>query len=129
MPKLRRLQDLLEGAVDRPEILRAARAQRVLRQWNEVVGPLLADKVQPDRYDHGTLWVAAVGSAWAQEIRLRQDTILERLNQLAEERSLFLQIRAGVRPARKAWKPTDRHRKDDTELPPEDPGTDLTRPE
>lgn len=103
MPRLRRVQDLLEGAVERPEVLRAARAQRALRHWPEAVGPLLAEKAQPDRYDHGTLWVATSGSAWAQEIRLRQETILARLNQLAGERSLFLQLRAGVRPARRAW--------------------------
>ena len=100
---MRRLGDLLGSAVDRSEVLRAARAQRIIRKCPEFVGPVLAEKCLPDRYDHGTLWVGAVGNAWAQEIRFQADTILDRMNEAAGER-LFIKMRVGTRPVQREWK-------------------------
>ncbi|RYG36911.1 DUF721 domain-containing protein, partial [bacterium] len=84
-------------AIERPEILRAARAGLVLDEWTEVVGDFLAAKSRPDRYDRGTVFVAVSGSAWAQELRMRKDEILEKLREIAGEPSLFINIRFGVR--------------------------------
>lgn len=98
--KPRLLSELLDQALNRPEVLRTSRAQRVMRLWVEVVGPSLAERCVPDRFDKGTLWIAASGNAWAQEIRFHKDTILARLNELASE-SLFHDMRVGTRPPRK----------------------------
>jgi predicted nucleic acid-binding Zn ribbon protein len=95
-----KLSDLLAGAIDQTEILRSARAQTVMRHWETVVGPLLAEKTHPDRFEGGTVWVSAVGSAWAQELKLHQELVLGRLNELAGERALFKDLRVGVRPPR-----------------------------
>ncbi|MCU0315036.1 MAG: DUF721 domain-containing protein [Fimbriimonadaceae bacterium] len=97
---MKRLSEVLAGSLDRPEVLKAAKAQMVMRRWEEVVGPTLAEHCQPERYDHGTVWVRASGSAWAQEIRTRQEDIVSRLNQLAQESGLFMNLRVGVRPWR-----------------------------
>ena len=75
-----------------------ARAQRVLRDWAAIVGPQMAERSYPDRYDRGTVWVAVEGSAWAQELRMIKDVILSRLEQKADETGLFLDVRFGVRP-------------------------------
>lgn len=87
-------------AVENAEVLRAARAGTVLRRWEEVVGELLATKSVPDRYDKGTVWVATQGSAWAQELRLMKPQILERMEAMASERGMFIDVRFGVRPPR-----------------------------
>ena len=87
-------------AVENAEVLRAARAATVLRHWEEVVGPLLASKSVPDRYDKGTVWVAAQSSEWAQELRMMSAYILERLESMAGERGMFVDVRFGVRPSR-----------------------------
>lgn len=100
---MRRASDVLGGAVDRPELLRLARAQAALRKWSEAVGPTLASKSVPDNYDHGTVWVAASGAAWANEIRLNQGTILARLNEIAGEAGLFVQLRVGNRKPNPKW--------------------------
>jgi predicted nucleic acid-binding Zn ribbon protein len=71
-----------------------------VRQWVSVVGEALAGKATPERFERGTLWVAATGSAWAQEIALRKEVILERLNGLAGER-LFEDLRVGTREPRR----------------------------
>jgi predicted nucleic acid-binding Zn ribbon protein len=89
---------LLGDALDRDEVVRTARAQIVLRRWNEVVGDAMAERSQPERFDRGTVWVAVTGSAWAQELRMQKDRILARLRSLADDPSLFENIRFGVRP-------------------------------
>lgn len=107
---MKRLSDLLTGALEQKEILRTARAQAVLRRWAEVVGVVLAEKAVPERFERGTVWVAAVGSAWAQEIALRKELILGRTNDMAGE-ELFLDLRAGAKEPRR-------------DLSREDPGGD-----
>src|SRR5688572_33369705 len=78
--------------------MRKARAQRILRRWEEAVGKGLASKSWPDRYERGTVWVAVQGSAWAQELRMIKDRILEKLSEMAGEPGLFVDVRFGVRP-------------------------------
>lgn len=89
---------MLGGAIAQAEVLRAARAQRALRSWPQVVGPGLASRSHPERYERGTVWVAVEGSAWAQELRMIKDVIIDRLEQHAGERGLFIDVRFGVRP-------------------------------
>ena len=93
---MRHVARVLPRAVENAEVLRAARAAAALRRWEEAVGPLLATKSVPDRYDRGTVWVATQGSAWAQELRLMKPLILERLEAMVGERGMFLDVRFGV---------------------------------
>jgi predicted nucleic acid-binding Zn ribbon protein len=94
---MRRIRTVVPDAIGRSEVIRTARAQRALRQWQEVVGDHLAKRSHPDRYTQGTVWVAVEGSAWAQELRLMKPKILERLGNIAGDPSLFRDVRFGVR--------------------------------
>lgn len=98
---MRKLSNMLGAAVAREEVLRAARAQKILKDWGAVVGAALAERSHPDRYDHGTVWVAVESSTWAQELRMRKDTILSRLTEKAGDPALFQDVRFGVRPIRR----------------------------
>ncbi|MCO5296282.1 MAG: DUF721 domain-containing protein [Fimbriimonadaceae bacterium] len=109
---MRQIRDVMGGAIERAEVLRAARAQRVLRRWNEVVGEELAKRSWPDRYERGTVWVAVKGSAWASELRLMKERILKGLDELAGERGLFEDVRFGDRTVREGLEPAE---------PPEEP--------
>ncbi len=97
---MKRISEVLVEAIEGKEVLRAARAQVVMKRWGEAVGATLASNSTPDNYDHGVLWIAASGSAWAHELRLRQETILSRLNEMADEPGLFEQLRIGSRKPR-----------------------------
>jgi hypothetical protein len=99
------IQNLLNSAVIPPEVLKASRAISVMRKWELVVGKEMANRSWPERFDHGTLWVAVTGSAWAQELRMQKDEILARLNIIAEEPGLFMNARFGVRPLNKKEAP------------------------
>jgi predicted nucleic acid-binding Zn ribbon protein len=92
---------MLKEAVARDEVLKASRAQQVLRDWDSIVGTGLASRSHPDRYDHGTVWVAVESSAWAQELRMSKETILAKLREKSSEGGLFQDIRFGVRPIHK----------------------------
>jgi len=98
METVDRIIDMIAAAVEDKEVLRAARAQRILRRWPEIVGDLLAEKSWPDRYDHGLVWVAVTDAAWAQEMRMIREGLLDRMRQMAGEPSLFTDLRFGVRP-------------------------------
>jgi predicted nucleic acid-binding Zn ribbon protein len=105
--KVKRVEQMLGQAIGREEVLRMARAQRVLREWPAIVGAGLAGRSHPVRFERGTVWVAVEGSAWAQELRMIKDVILDRLEQKAGERGLFLDIRFGVRPLPTPEKPEE----------------------
>lgn len=95
---MRKVDKVLPKAVTHGEALRTARAQAILRDWEEIVGEALAKRSRPDRYGRGTVWVAVTGSAWAQEMRMRKEIFLARLRERADDPSLFQDIRFGVRP-------------------------------
>lgn len=97
---MRKVGKMLKDALGRDEVLRAARAHTALRDWPKIVGSMLAQRSAPDRYDHGTVWIAVQGSAWAQELRMIKPLILERLSAAVGEQGLFTDLRFGVRPAR-----------------------------
>ncbi len=98
MRDLKKIQAIIPEAVGRDEVVRTARAQRALRRWPEVVGSELAKRSNPERYERGTVWVAVTGSAWAQELRMIKDRILDRLREVSGERDMFKDVRFGVRP-------------------------------
>jgi predicted nucleic acid-binding Zn ribbon protein len=98
---MKRLDEWLSVAVERREVLREARCQSALAAWSDVVGPQIAAHTVPERVEKGTVWVAATGSAWAQELRMRAQSVIEGLNASAGEPGLFVGIRVGVRPPRR----------------------------
>lgn len=94
---MKKLGQVVPGALGRESVLRTARAQRTMRHWEDVVGTSMAARSWPERFEKGTLWVAVEGSAWAQELRMSKDRILARLTTLSGEKEVFLDIRFGVR--------------------------------
>ncbi|MBS1727424.1 MAG: DUF721 domain-containing protein [Armatimonadetes bacterium] len=107
------IHNFVNSGIVPPEVLRAARAISVMKKWEQVVGKEMAARSWPERYDHGTVWVAVVGSAWAQELRMQKDEILARLNTIANEPTLFVNARFGVRPLKKAVINTEPEREED----------------
>lgn len=113
---MRKIRNVLPAAMQSEEVLRVGRALAIFKRWDEVVGEALAQRSWPDRYSDGTVWVAVEGAAWATELRLSKETILERMRSLSGEPSLFKDVRFGQRALPKRDEPVK-----PAEPPPEGP--------
>lgn len=89
---MRKLEDLMGDAIGHRDVLLAARAQMAFQHWPVAVGEVLADKVFPDRFERGVLFVTSESSVWAQEVVLQRKMIIARLNELCGE-NLFKDIK------------------------------------
>jgi predicted nucleic acid-binding Zn ribbon protein len=94
---MKQLSGILHRSFREREIVRAAEVGQASRHWPEIAGEALAKHSWPDRYEAGTLYVATSGHAWAQELRLRKEVLLERIAEVLHNRALVRDIRFGVR--------------------------------
>jgi hypothetical protein len=77
------LRDILEETVDALGLRERLRAIRALLHWEEIVGKTVAAAAQPESLKEGKVFIAVKSSAWIQELRFQQQTILQRLNEYA----------------------------------------------
>ena len=111
---MKRVGSILPKALE-AEVLQIAKAQSIFKHWDEIVGPGLAERSWPDRYERSVVWVAVQGSAWAQELRLRKEVILSRLREKAHDPAMFADIRFGVRKL----PPKEEQSPEETQDPPD----------
>lgn len=93
--------DLLARALGRKEVLARLEANQVARRWSEAVGEHLAARSHPEGFDRGVLTVAVASAPWAQELRLRREELLIRLNTAAGT-GLFTDVKFVIRALPKA---------------------------
>lgn len=86
---MKQIGEFVKSAFADPDLVRVILARRALRQWPEVVGEVIAQNAEVERFDKGTVWVVVSGSAWAHELRMQSPVILDRLNQIAGEQVFF----------------------------------------
>ncbi|MEW6755441.1 MAG: DUF721 domain-containing protein [Candidatus Latescibacterota bacterium] len=79
------LAGLLQAALAGLGVARKLAETRALLAWEEVVGPVLAQRARALRVQHGRLEVAVPSAAWRTQLSFMQKDILERLNQAAGE--------------------------------------------
>ena len=76
-----RLGDALQGVLERLGIAPAVERHDVFRDWEDRVGEEIARVARPHRVDGDTLIVKVAHSAWINELSLRQNELLRRLNE------------------------------------------------
>jgi len=91
------LRDVLDEAVNALGLRERLRAFRALLHWEEVVGKTVAAAAQPEALKEGKVFVAVKSSAWIQELRFQQQTILQKLNEYAGA-PLFTELVFRVKP-------------------------------
>jgi hypothetical protein len=83
---VRNLSSILESILaDTLRLPAAATQVRLLRSWEEIVGPLLSDKTAPGKVRNGVLTVLVRNHSWAQELQLSAPALLERIRDVAGE--------------------------------------------
>jgi predicted nucleic acid-binding Zn ribbon protein len=50
-------------------------------KWHEIVGVEVAKRAKPERVSNGILFIRVTDSIWAQELSLRSEKIISRVNQ------------------------------------------------
>ena len=77
--------ELLGSAVDRLIRDRGwtadASAASLTTRWAEIVGPELADHVQPESFEEGVLVLRAESTSWATQVRLLMGTVRTAIDQ------------------------------------------------
>src|SRR5262245_55105247 len=69
------------------------RAGRVLTEWNELVGPRIAQRTRHDGVTDRMLWVEVASSAWLHELNLLRPQLLASLRDQLGEPALFDDLR------------------------------------
>lgn len=110
------------------------RAQRLLTEWSELVGPKIASRTRPDGIDDKaggrTLWIEVATSAWLQELNMLRPQIVAGLVERLGEPRLFDDIKfrlAGRRRRDDVTVPSGRGRKPVVEKPLPPPATGAAR--
>ena len=67
----------------------AVRAERLITEWTELVGPKIAQRTRPDGIFHRILHIEVATSAWLQELNLLRPQLLAGLVERLGEPRLF----------------------------------------
>lgn len=80
----KRLSTILDSVLaDTLRLPAAATQVRLLRSWEEIVGPLLSGKTAPGRIRNGVLTIFVPNHTWAQELQLSKPVLLEKIQSAA----------------------------------------------
>jgi predicted nucleic acid-binding Zn ribbon protein len=79
------LGDALDDLVESLGIKKKLREQDVFVLWPEAVGDRIATVAKPARILRGTLFVSVQSGAWRNELSMRKQEIIRRLNELLSE--------------------------------------------
>jgi len=80
----RRLSTILDSVLaDTLRLPAAATQVRLLRSWEEIVGPLLSGKTAPGKIRNGVLTIFVPNHTWAQELTLSTPVLLEKIQSAA----------------------------------------------
>lgn len=78
--EVRRIGDALDGVLERLGVADVVERHEVFVMWQRLLGSEIAGAARPYRLDGDTLVVRVINSAWMNELSLRQNELLARLN-------------------------------------------------
>ena len=77
---MEQLKSALNTALKRENLDKAMRQNKALFIWEDVVGKPVAKNCTPEKVKHGTLIVRALTPVWRNEIAIKKNEIIEKLN-------------------------------------------------
>ncbi|GMV36933.1 MAG: hypothetical protein AMXMBFR61_14410 [Fimbriimonadales bacterium] len=83
---MRPLNEALPQAIRGMGLERQVRARAVVAKWRTAVGDVLARVSEASFFRSGILWVTVTDSVWQQELNMRKDLIIARLNESIGEK-------------------------------------------
>ncbi|MBX3096274.1 MAG: DUF721 domain-containing protein [Fimbriimonadaceae bacterium] len=99
---MKKAHEMLEKAIGRPGLVRAARAMNAARSIGEFLDDRVARGVSVSDYDRGTLVLSCASTALASDLRMQAALLVHRLNErFPEDPPLFTAVRISVQPPRR----------------------------
>jgi len=83
--RIKTLGDALDELVENLGIRQKLREQDIFEFWDKAVGERIAQVARPTRISKGTLFVSVQSGAWRNELSMRREEILSRLNEIVNE--------------------------------------------
>jgi predicted nucleic acid-binding Zn ribbon protein len=77
-----RVSDLLDEVLSAQGLRSVTWMARLISSWPEIVGPLLSGKTSPARLRARVLTVLVQNHAWAQELQLRKQDLVDRIHRM-----------------------------------------------
>jgi predicted nucleic acid-binding Zn ribbon protein len=111
-----RIGELLPSVLSELELTPASHGVRLLKVWDQALGPELAPHCRPEGIRHGTLLARVPDSAWMQRLQLEKPRILAQLEELLGEpaaREIRFRVGPVDPPARRGPGARDRSRPSD----------------
>jgi hypothetical protein len=128
--EMRPAKDAIIDALKMRGISDAVRAERIVSEWTEMVGPKIAARTRPDGVHERVLMIEVASSAWLQELNLLRAQILAGLLDRVGEPRLFDEMRfriAGRTSRDRPVPPKPRPRLSPPPKPPAVPASGLAR--
>lgn len=135
-PRSRRTLDLEPAAAAIRNVLSLhgiadhVRAERLVTEWTELVGPKIASRTRADGIADRILWIEVATSAWLQELNLLRAQLLANLVERLGEPRLFDDLKfrlAGRRNANPVGVPSHRRKPPPPAKPLPPPATGAAR--
>ncbi len=91
------VKEILEGIIeDRPKLLKAVKESGAASLWERVVDAKTLKHSEPVKVKDGVLYVSASNPTWAQELSLKKNEILDKLNKASTSEIIKdIKFRAG----------------------------------
>jgi len=74
------LKIAIDSMLKRFGIDNAIAQNKALNNWNEIVGERVARNTQPDKVEHGVIFVKVSSSTWRQKLYFQKKEILQKIN-------------------------------------------------
>ena len=82
------ISGIVEGLMKSLGLSRTYDGWQVVANWPEIVGETIAGVSRAVRYEQGVLYVAVEKDVWRQELAMRIDTILEKIQSMPYGRAV-----------------------------------------
>ena len=77
-----KIDEILKNTLKNVSLEKTFKVYPITQRWEEIVGPHVASKTQPDMVMGDTLVISVVNSSWMNELQMQKKTILDKLESL-----------------------------------------------
>jgi len=82
---LTQISSILQDNINKPELLRRLKKEKVCLLWEEIVGPKIAEKTKATSFKEGILFVGVASPTWANQLSFLKESLISKINELNGE--------------------------------------------